>query len=155
MHLPGPTSHSEQLFIVKQNWGPQTERVHGDGAEEFPAGNRHCLGAEAGEVPSRISKTLEIFYSYSFYTSISWQPCSPSSSILSLATGRWQTESVCLGLCPLCLAALGNPADFQHPSRRRRSSLTSSHGVTSSTPSFLAVAGVSAALVFVRKTDGT
>lgn len=72
-------------------------------------------------------------------------------SILSLATCRWHTESVCLGLC-LCLAALGNPAGIQHRSGHGCSSLLSSRVVTSSPPRYRAVAGVSAAVIFVRKT---
>ena len=153
MHLPGTISHRAQLFIARQTLGPQAKRMHGDGAEDLLAGNRQCLAGEVGGVPNRSSKTLEVFRSYSFYSCISWQPCSLSSSILSLATGRWHTESVCLGLCLLCLAALGNPAGIQHRSRRCHSSLLSSRVVTSSTPSYLAVVGVSAAVVFVRKTN--
>lgn len=149
MHLPGTMS---QLFIAGQALGPQTKRMHGDGAEDLPTGKRQCLAGEAREVPDRISKTLEVFCSYSFYSRISWQLCSPFSSILSLATCRWHTESVCLGLC-LCLAALGNPAGIQHRSGRGCSSLLSSLVVTSSPPRYRAVAGVSAAVIFVRKTN--
>lgn len=119
----------------------------------YRLGTGNAWTGEVREIPKRISKTLEVFCSYSFCSSSSWQPCSLSSSLLSLATGRWHTESACLGLCLLCLAALGNPAGIQRRSRHCHSSLSSARMVTSSTPSFPAVAGVSAAVVFARKTD--
>lgn len=150
-HLPGTISCRVQLFIAGQTLGPQTKRMHGDGAKDLPAGKRQCLAGEVWEVPDRTSKTLEVFCSYSYYSSISWQLCSPFSPILSLVTCRWHTESVCLGLC-LCLAALGNPAGIQHRSGRCCSPLLSSYVVTSSPPRYRAVAGVSAAVVLGKLT---
>lgn len=89
--------------------------MHRDGAEDLLVGIGQCLAGEAGAVPNRVSKILELFCSDSFSSRIPGQPCSCSSLILSLTTSRRQTEPGSLGLCLLWLAAFGNAAGIQHP----------------------------------------